>query len=546
MAKIEKTLTMKKVLRLINFLLLIVIISCNKKELNTLDFQLKPVTIKGKIENYNSETKTGILRHFDAVTFIHKTDVFAFDSSGNFEINFDVLHEGLGYTILEIQDSRYSLYIEPNKDYNIIIKDRIIKFLSPENDINNELNSFEKALYNKLGNEIRKAELAHNENITIDEYVKVQKDIENKKFAFLESFIDTCKLSDLSINLLKNKFRYATANSWLNIKYNYTSGRPVLRDTLPSDFFEKIFKEYPVNTNDSYKVLEYTHYLANIKEVLDKTKKSPTSERIDFYKQFNVFTENELKLIAGAYDRDTSIINSEEFKQFDANKQKRMDEYKVRQRYRIQSIMDNCSELSKGKGRDFVLSQAIAKYYFENDYYPTDTEWKRLEELFSQKSIVDYLKSISPTENVTIKEADDKPLKNPTEEFTKLTVEKYLKKHIGKVIYIDFWATWCAPCKAQIPHAKALHIELEGKDIAFVNFCVRSEMETWKKLIDKEQITGENYLLNTDEYNILTQYFNVSSYPTYILIGKDGKVKNYNAPRPSSKNEIIDEINSLL
>ena len=510
------------------------------------EFSLASVIIKGRIENYNPESKTGRLTHFDAVTRSIKDEVFAIDSSGFFEVQFKILHEVYGCVSLNIQNGSYNIYVEPQKTYNIVIKNNNLVFKDSENPINDELTSFETALYNQLNTEIDKASSAHNLNYSIDDYVKIQKDIEQKKLVFLESYQSKHPLLSSSVEIIKNSIRYATAKAWINIRNKYNGKMPVLRDSLPKDFYSKIFAEYPINSGGGYKVREYIDYIANIGQVMDKTTTTSTDDRINFYRSFNLFSEAELRLIDLAYSGDTTVFQTVEFINFNSNKEKMMKEFELKKRFRVNSIYNNCLELPKSLGRDLILSQQIASHYFEKDFSPTDKEWSLYNDFFSNQSIFNYLKSISPMKKQGAISEKVTATQNPTEGYLKLIEEKYFKKHSGKVIYIDFWATWCAPCKQEIPFAKMLHSELANKDVVFMNFCVKSEKETWQKMINNEKIEGENYLLNEDEFNILTKKFNVKGYPTYILIGKDGIIANYSAPRPSSDKEIINEINSLL
>ncbi|MDP4207831.1 MAG: TlpA disulfide reductase family protein [Bacteroidota bacterium] len=540
--------TMIKSLRI--FLLLIISFSvsfqASSQKIAFKEFIAKPVNIKGWIENYTSDFKTGRLTYFDAVTRSPKDEVFAIDSAGSFQIKFDAIHEVYGCVSLNIQKKRYDIYTEPLKSYDVLIKNDKLEFNNSENSINDELASFKTALYNQLESEIEKARSAHNQNYTIAEYVEILKDLERKKLSFLKSYQVNHPLKSSTVEILQNNIRYETAKAWINIRYDYRGKQPVPRDSLPKDFYSKIFAEYPINSNNGYMVREYIDYIANIGEVMDKTKTSSTADRINFYKSFNLFSEEELRLIAGVYNGDTTVFQSAEFKKFNSNKDKIIQEYELRNRFVMKSILNHCSELPKGIGRDFVLAQQIAHYYFEKDFSPTDKEWNLYNDFFSNKSILNYLKSISPNRKQVMVSEKETRIQNQTAEYSKSITEKYFKKHFGKIIYVDFWATWCEPCKQEIPFAKTLHAELKNKNIVFINFCVKSERATWQKVITDEKIEGENYLLNEDEFNILSQNFRVKGYPTYILIGKDGEVVNYAAPRPSSEHVIINEINRLL
>ena len=159
--------------------------------------------------------------------------------------------------------------------------------------------------------------------------------------------------------------------------------------------------------------------------------------------------------------------------------------------------------------------------------------------------ILTYLKVYS--KNITSIKLQENEQKNVTinsnlEEVTK----KYIHKYKGKVVYIDFYATWCGPCRQEIPYAKQLHLEFKNKDVVFLNLCAKSKLDDWNNFIKQYEIKGENFLLTQEEFNLLSNVYNVQGFPTYILIDKEGKAIDSKAPRPSSKKIIYDKINALL
>lgn len=105
----------------------------------------------------------------------------------------------------------------------------------------------------------------------------------------------------------------------------------------------------------------------------------------------------------------------------------------------------------------------------------------------------------------------------------------------GKFAYIDVWATWCAPCKAEIPFLKALEKEFEGKNIAFVSISVDKPeaYETWKKMVATEQLGGvQLYADNNFESQFILDY-GINAIPRFILIDTEGNIVEADAPRPS-------------
>lgn len=101
-------------------------------------------------------------------------------------------------------------------------------------------------------------------------------------------------------------------------------------------------------------------------------------------------------------------------------------------------------------------------------------------------------------------------------------LDKILTDKKGKTIYIDIWATWCSPCKRQIPHS--LKMQEMFKKVEFVYLCCQSEEETWHNVIKQYQICGTHILLNELQFDYLKAKFLITGVPHYILIDKNGKI----------------------
>ena len=100
-----------------------------------------------------------------------------------------------------------------------------------------------------------------------------------------------------------------------------------------------------------------------------------------------------------------------------------------------------------------------------------------------------------------------------------------MEKYKGKVVYVDFWATWCAPCRSGIAQIKPLKEEMADENVAFVYITNHtSPKTTYDNMIPG--IKGEHYRVSADEWNVLSGMFNISGIPHCVLVGKDGKVIN--------------------
>ena len=119
----------------------------------------------------------------------------------------------------------------------------------------------------------------------------------------------------------------------------------------------------------------------------------------------------------------------------------------------------------------------------------------------------------------------------------------------GKVIYVDIWGTWCSPCKREMQLVAPIKDEMQNKDVIFMYFASNSPEATWKNCIKEFRLTGPNivhYNLPQKQQQMLEQKFSINSFPTYILIDKDGNITDMKAPSPSRKAELINRCNELL
>lgn len=109
------------------------------------------------------------------------------------------------------------------------------------------------------------------------------------------------------------------------------------------------------------------------------------------------------------------------------------------------------------------------------------------------------------------------------------------KDFIGKIIYIDVWASWCIPCVKEIPFSKEIHKQLEGLPIVFLNISTDSDEKKWLAALEKHKPKGYNILSKFAEEGNVKDTYNIEGIPRFILIDKEGKLINDNAPRPSDK-----------
>jgi thiol-disulfide isomerase/thioredoxin len=121
-----------------------------------------------------------------------------------------------------------------------------------------------------------------------------------------------------------------------------------------------------------------------------------------------------------------------------------------------------------------------------------------------------------------------------------------LSDYRGKVVYIDAWATWCGPCKREIPNLKTLEEEFHDKNITFISVSTDRDVEAWKSFIARESMSGLQLHQNEAPGKSISELYIVNSIPRFILIDEAGKIVSTDAPRPSSGPEIRNLLNSVL
>lgn len=109
-----------------------------------------------------------------------------------------------------------------------------------------------------------------------------------------------------------------------------------------------------------------------------------------------------------------------------------------------------------------------------------------------------------------------------------------LSDFAGKVVYLDFWASWCGPCMREVPYAKELKKRMENEtDLVFLYISVDTDETSWRSTVAHHQIEGIH--LNVPGFNHqVPEAYNLKGVPTFFLIGRDGKIINNRPPRPSS------------
>jgi len=173
--------------------------------------------------------------------------------------------------------------------------------------------------------------------------------------------------------------------------------------------------------------------------------------------------------------------------------------------------------------------------YFESYYHTTDSIISQCASSFSDQTLYKRVSKKFHELKDTSKAAPDFVLKDIDGKQVRLSDFK------GTVVYLDFWATNCAPCVAEIPDAKKLSERFKGKDVVFIYISLDHSSEKLKQFLNKNSFNGIQLNAPQGFASDIANLYEINAIPHYFLIDKAGNIVNADAPRPSSNPDKIIE-----
>ena len=114
-------------------------------------------------------------------------------------------------------------------------------------------------------------------------------------------------------------------------------------------------------------------------------------------------------------------------------------------------------------------------------------------------------------------------LKNPEGKVIKLSSLR------GKVVLVDFWASWCSPCRRENPNVVKMYNKYKDQGFTVYSVSLDKDPEAWKRAIKADGLAWPNHVSDLLEWNTpLLQTYGFNSIPYTVLVGKDGKILGTN------------------
>ena len=299
--------------------------------------------------------------------------------------------------------------------------------------------------------------------------------------------------------------------------------------------------------------------------------KSPTAKLGDYYPTFN------LMLVPGGFARLTATLEKGKLPRVKCVKGDRMSQDFIRLEHELpeadelayrQLVIDNIIE--GGDIRDYaedlrrnteaVKRKTMAFIRKHPDSHIAEMElykhynWfdeNEIEELYARMPASLRTNAYGQALNARLERGRQFRVGAQAADFTKKTLdgqEVSLSQWRGKYVLLDFWGSWCGPCRASHPHLKELYQKYKD-DVVFVGVADEQSKDleqaraSWKKAIQEDGLTWTQILNNEgrEEYNLVALY-NVTAFPTKILIGPDGKIVARWSGGSSTPDEKLKEI----
>ena len=289
--------------------------------------------------------------------------------------------------------------------------------------------------------------------------------------------------------------------------------------------YRKLYKEQKKDDN-SYELAVFIKYLQACDSVF-------SSEEASFVDAYMAYKETplgqQMRSIWEEYGDSINVFQKRYAPQLkDLNAEVRL----TLTRDNLQSNFD----LEPGQFTDIMMAQDMLRPVVTEYKVWSDKALGKKQSFVSDSFVKGYLAECNQATKEKIEKnktldgytANDVPKTDPDKVF-----EAIMAKYEGKVIYVDFWATWCGPCRSEMKKIAPFKEEMKDKEVAFVYISAPSSpIGTYENMIPT--IKGEHYRVSQEEWDALKKRFNITGIPHFAMVNKSGQVVSDDAPRYSN------------
>lgn len=312
-------------------------------------------------------------------------------------------------------------------------------------------------------------------NDSADNYKRFEDSLYKAKINFIDQYSIEQPLSKKFIRRQKASYRYGANNN----KFKYPSEYTYLtkkQKELPADYYS-FMMDLSVRENDLLSVSEFKDYLDN-------------------YYTYR-------------YNEDKPIVNSE-----------------------VDMVFSEYS-LATTIYEDRVASYFLTKKFGELlETHPYDLTKKYISDYMSNVYSKEYrayvdAKIATAINGSSESKAYDFALKDQNGKLVKLSDFK------GKVVYLNFWASWCLPCLGEIENHNQIQQQYKDRDFITIMISVDEDVKSWKKILPRYDKSIIQLQMSGMKNEIAAKY-NLKSIPKSLVINKDGIVIHSDIPMPSN------------
>ncbi|UTA67913.1 TlpA disulfide reductase family protein [Emticicia sp. 21SJ11W-3] len=392
-----------------------------------------------------------------------------------------------GFYLLKINTTNINVYLKPNQSYSLTIKELKdgpleVKFGDSINDYLQKQNDLTQN-YRYNGKSLIRCDGETEFPIALQDLLQKHEDL-------LQKLCDSISVSSLDKKLLRSRF------------VNYSN-------------WQKLIKTLSYYSDKTEKVPDYFQISA---ELLDIKSKNLSYGNNMFIPMLRMYT---------TYLATSSFVNKFNKKELETTPQKLIIAEYQKNGINTINTLSLDTEIKDLMLFYFMESQIRAIHYSDDTTYLSEKYIKNAEYLAILRDKLRLL-IYSSIPDLSLEKDDGTTIK--------------LSELKGKVIYVDFWATWCAPCIKEFSHSINLRKKFKDReDLVFIYASQDSDKDKWRMFLKNHpDLQGLHVVLKEEQLQKLSNSINLKSIPHYLIIDKAGKIAMNFAPRPSdNKTSII-------